>query len=235
MRNFLFLVIAILLCGILYFCKKVPADEVPQVENDTLPAIEEEKEEWVAPDTPSIATLRDTLRGIFDGKHYDLLIAEPVKDSYEPVQRMDDNDFDTYGGWFYSWRVYTKYGTVKDKIIENTVGITFVREGDLDGDGKDEWGYITLWPTSTWMKYHLYKNYNGEWGYMIEPTIIWLPHLDEVGNNKETKTITAEDIIRKSQKKGYLKVKFSDIRNHGEDFLIIDTLIRINSHPKEYE
>ena len=174
-----------------------------------------------------ISQLRDTLIGKFDGKNKDMLISEPILESYEPIQKMNEKYYDVYSGWFYKWRVYTQKGTVKEKIIENTTGIKFIKEGDVDGDGKDEWGYVSEWPTSQWMRYNLYHNDNGRWELLIEPTSVWLPHIDPqdtlYGGH------TAEDLIQKSDKKGFLKVKFSDVRNDGGDFLLIDTLIRIPS------
>lgn len=167
---------------------------------------------------------RDTLIGKFDGINIDTLIAEPYG------EKSEFNDDDVYSGWYYKWRVYSKKGTVKELKLENvTTGIKFVKEGDVDGDGKDEWGYVSEWPTSFWMRYNLYHNDNGMWKLLIEPTPIWLPHIDS--EDKVYGGHSAEDLIQKSNKPGYLRVKFSDVRNDGGDFLLIDTLIRI-SHRK---
>lgn len=72
--------------------------------------------------------------GILNGRGIDTLIAEPIgeKDSV----------------WYFKWRVFTKNNSVKPLIIDNTIGIHFVYEGDLDGNGTDEWGYVTEWETS---------------------------------------------------------------------------------------
>ena len=224
MRKILYYLILIIFANSFFCCKKEQLKE-SSIEISESPKnrikIHESYEE--RSDTPSIALYRDTLIGIFDGKNKDLLISEPIPESYVPVQKMNDDYYDIYSGWFYKWRVYTQKGTVKEKIIDNTVGITFVKEGDVDRDGKDEWGYICEWPTSNWMGYHIFKNYNGKWEYMIEPTSIWLGHIGGYENE-----ILPEEIIQRSPKKGFVKVKFSDIRNDGADFLIIDTLIRIN-------
>ena len=155
---------------------------------------------------------RDTLIGRFNGIDIDTLICEP----------MDSTNSD-YKGFHYKWRVFTKNRTVKDLILENkTIGIHFVNEGDLDGNGTEEWGYVTEWATSNWMCYHAFINANGEWQHIIEPTPIYIPHLDPQDG------ISKEDILQPSKTKNFLKVKFSDVRNNGEDFLIIDTLIQIN-------
>lgn len=167
-------------------------------------------------DSDSLAQYRDTLIGRFNGTDIDTLICEPM-DSLNP----------NYKGIHYKWRVFTKNKTVNDLILENkTIGIHFVKEGDLDGDGTDEWGYVTEWETSNWMCYHAFTNVNGEWQHIIEPTSIWLPHLDP--QDSISYRISKEDILQPSDNSGFLKVKFSDVRNNGEDFLIIDTLIMLN-------
>lgn len=166
-------------------------------------------------ESDNLAQYRDTLIGNFNSLEIDTLICEPM-DSLNP----------NYQGFHYKWRVFTKNKTVKDLILENkTIGIHFVYEGDLDGDGTDEWGYVTEWETSNWMCYHAFTNVNGEWQHIIEPTSIWLPHLDLQDNISYR--ISKEDILQSSKYSGFIKVKFSDVRNNGEDFLIIDTLIHI--------
>lgn len=181
-----------------------------------------EKSETVKFD--ALAEYRDTLIGKFDGINIDTLIVEPIGD-----KTVSDEPHDIYSGWYYNWRVFTKNGTIDELKFENkTTGIKFVSEGDVDGDGKDEWGFVTEWPTSNWMAYNLYHNDNGKWELLIEPTQIWLPHLDS--SDDIYGGHTAQDLIQKSDKPGFLKVKFSDVRNEGGDFLLIDTLIQIPQH-----
>lgn len=90
-------------------------------------------------DSDSLAQYRDTLIGKFNGIEIDTLICEPI-DSLSPIEDG------TYGGCHYEWKVYSTNGTVKDLIVGNTIGIDFIKEGDLDGNGTEEWGYITQWP-----------------------------------------------------------------------------------------
>ena len=162
---------------------------------------------------------RDTLIGNFNGIDIDTLIAEPM-DSLNP----------NYKGFHYKWRVFTKNKSVKGLILENkTIGIHFVYEGDLDGNGTEEWGYVPEWETSNWMRFHAFTNVNGEWQHIIEPTPIWLPHIDP--QDSLYYTIKKGDILQPSETTDFLKVKFSDVRNNGEDFLIIDTLIQIKPQP----
>ncbi len=69
-------------------------------------------------------------------------------------------------------------------------------------------------------------NVNGKWQHIIKPTTIWIPHLDP--KDSIYHSISKEGILQPADDSGFLKVKFSDVRNDGEDFLIIDTLIKIN-------
>lgn len=169
--------------------------------------------------TDSLAQYRDTLIGKFNGIEIDIPISEPI-DSLSPLED------DLFGGKHYKWRVYTTNGTVKDLIVRNTIGIDLIKEEDLDGNGTEEWGYVTQWPISQWMRYHAFTNISGEWQHIIEPTSLWIPHLDP--RDSIYYTIKKEDILQPSEKTEFIKVKFSDIRNNGEDFLLIDTLIRVN-------
>ena len=165
----------------------------------------------------SLAQYRDTLIGRFNGIDIDTLICEPI-DSLSPIEDGQ------YGGCHYEWRIYTTNGTVKDLIIGNTTGIDFIKEGDLDGNGTEEWGYVTQWPTSLWMGYHVFTATNKEWEPLIESTPIWLSHID---TTRETEgTITYDEIAQPSEMKGYVNIKFSDVRNNGEDFLLIDTVFQ---------
>ncbi len=175
-------------------------------------------------DLEYLAQYRDTLIGKFDGRDIDTLICEPM-----------DSLNANYKGFHYKWRVFTKNKTVKDLILKNkTIGIHFVYEGDLDGNGTDEWGYITEWETSNWMCYHAFTSINGEWRHIIAPTPIWLPHL--YPQDSLSYRITKEDILQPSENSGFLKVKFSDVRNDGEVFLLIDSLIQIKpQNLEDYE
>lgn len=163
---------------------------------------------------------RDTLIGNFNGLEIDTLIAEPI-DSLS----SKSYDKDPYGGNHYKWRVFTKNNTVKEMILDSTIGIHFVSEGDINRDGKTEWGFITDWPTSNWMTYHVFTNNNGEWCYLLNPTSIWLPHIE----SGRTDAITPDDILQTSENSDYIRVKFSDIRN--DEFCLIDTLVKISNPP----
>ncbi len=164
-----------------------------------------------------LAQYRDTIVGNFSGSQIDTLICEPLDSISDP----------TYQGFHYRWRVYAKNGSVDDVYIDNTIRINFVKEGDLDGDGAEEWGYKTIWETSNWMLYHVYTYKDRKPQYLIEPSSIWDIHLDP---NNNCGVFTSKEDIVESYSSDSVKLKFSDVRNDGEDFLLIDTIVPIQSH-----
>ena len=165
---------------------------------------------------------RDTIVGKFDGLHVDTLISEPVL-SMDTTDSVNESIYEPY----FHWRVFTVGGTVKDlEFINRTIRIKFISEGDLDGDGCDDWGFITAWPTSNWMKYNIFSYVDGYWAQLIEPTSIFIPHV-KYSDSDTSGIVKKEDLASRHRKKGYLNVKFSDIRNNGEDFLVIDTVMVI--------
>lgn len=165
----------------------------------------------------SMEAFHDTLIGNFNGVDVDTLISEPI-------DSLDVNS----GGHFYTWRVFTKNGTVKDLILEQTTGVRFIGEGDLDNNGTEEWGYITEWPSSNWMRYHAFTNIDGAWHHLITPSDIWMPHID--AQDSTNFSMQVEDIVQLSEQPGVLKVKFSDLRENHEgdvEFVVVDTLVQI--------
>ena len=91
-------------------------------------------------DPDSLWQYRDTIVGKFNGVEVDTLICEPIPPVY-PVEKDE-----LFGGNYFHWRLFTKKGTVKDFKIDDTIGIEFVKEGDLDGNGGEDWGFLGLWP-----------------------------------------------------------------------------------------
>lgn len=130
-----------------------------------------------------LAQYRDTIVGNFSGFQIDTLICEPLDSISDP----------NYQGFHYRWRVYATNGSVEDVLIDNTIRINFVKEGDLNGDGAEEWGYKTIWETSNWMLYHVYIYKDRKPQYLIEPSSIWDIHLDP--NNNCGVFTSEEDIV----------------------------------------
>lgn len=167
--------------------------------------------------TDHLAQYRDTLVGNFCGSQIDTIICEPLDSISDP----------NYKGFHYRWRVFSKAGTVKDLLLDEIIGLHFTAEGDVDGNGTDEWGFVTEWEQSNWMAYRTYTYVDGEFKPFVEPTAIYLPHLDDPADNPDSPGLKREDIVKPSSTPGMVNVKFSDVRNDGEDFLVIDTIMPI--------
>lgn len=58
---------------------------------------------------------------------------------------------------------------------------------------------------------------------LYKPRTIYLPHLDPEDNDFMTTSV--DTLASKSSRPGFVNVKFSDVRNDGEDFLIIDAIV----------
>lgn len=168
--------------------------------------------------TDPISQYRDTIVGKFNGIDIDTLICEPVGKLIED---------DLYGEFYTEWRVYTVKGTVKELKIRNTIGIEFVKEGDLDGNKTDEWGFLTQWPTSSWTVYELFDFDEGKWKLMVEPIRIWRDHLDT--------SFSESDIAQLSNKEGFIKIKTSDVIDEVPNWIVVDTIVPINPKAYSYE
>lgn len=168
--------------------------------------------------TGTISQYRDTIVGKFNGIDIDTLICEPVGKLIED---------DLFGEFYTEWRVYTAKGTVKELKIGNTIGIEFVKEGDLDGNKTDEWGFLTQWPTSSWTVYELFVFDEGKWKLMVEPIRIWKDHLET--------SFSESDIAQPSNKEGFIKIKTSDVIDEVTNWIVVDTIVPINPKAYSYE
>lgn len=158
-------------------------------------------------ETDSLAQYRDSIIGNFNGNHIDTLIAEPTDTTI--VRSM------------WNWRIYGKNNTVDTLILSQRFIVRLIQEGDLDGNGTDEFGVRRETDAGTWDNYCVYTYDNGEWKYLIEPIWTYSDHFYTDLNN-------GNDVVDRVGESGYIKARFSDIRN--DDFCIVDTLIPIASH-----
>lgn len=163
----------------------------------------------------SLSQYRDTIVGKFNGIDIDTLICEPIG------KLITD---DLFGEFYTEWRVYTANGTVEEFKIGNTIGIKFVREGDIDGDKTEEWGFLTQWPTSSWTVYEIFTYRDGKWNLMVEPNRIWTDHLETF--------FTEDDIVQSSDKMGFINIKTSKVIDDGANWIVVDSIVPIK--PREY-
>lgn len=173
----------------------------------------------------SLAQYRDTLVGRFNGLEIDTLVCEPAG---KPL--IDE----LFGKLYLEWRVYTTRNTVKEFKVGNTIGLNFVEEGDLDGNGTEEWGFIGEWVSSTWTSYSIFTAVNGKWKLLIEPTRLWMNHL-EPKDEYWPDNFTADEIARPSDRKGYVRIKYSDVINDVTEWVVVDTVTRVKPRKYTYE
>ncbi len=153
------------------------------------------------------AQYRDTIVGKFNGKEVDTLIAEPLDTT---INRS-----------FWDWRIYSKNNTVDTLILTQRFSVKMIQEGDLDGNGTDEFGIRRESDAGTWDDYYVYTFDNGEWKYLINPIWTYSAHFYTDLNN-------GNDVVESTNHPDLVRVRFSDIRN--DDFCIVDTLIPIAPH-----
>jgi len=99
-----------------------------------------------------------------------------------------------------------------------------VNEGDLDGNGTYEVGYLPVWRLSQWRIYHLFTFKDGKWKYLIDPEA---EVKDENGGESlfETGHLlrgSGYEIATPSGKKGLVRIKY---QTQGVNSLIKDTLV----------
>ena len=154
-----------------------------------------------------LAQYRDIIIGNFDGSNIDTLIAEPI-----------DTTIDRS---LWSWRIYGKSNTADTLILLQRFIVRLIQEGDLDGNGTDEFGVRRETDAGTWDNYCVYTYDKGEWKYLIEPIWTYSDHF-------YTDLNKGAGVVERANQSGYMTVRFSDIRN--DDFCIVDTLIPIAPH-----
>lgn len=158
----------------------------------------------------SLAQYRDTLIGRFNGIYIDTLIAEPIETAKERAM--------------WDWHIYSKQNSVDTLILTQRFSVRLIQEGDLDGNGTDEFGVRRESDAGTWDNYYIYTFSNGEWKCLIDPIWTYCTHFyDELKNG--------EDVAEKTNQSDFIKVRYSDIRNNNKDIQIIDTLIKVNPQP----
>lgn len=97
-----------------------------------------------------------------------------------------------------------------------------VYEGDVDGDGKDEWGYLPTWTSSQWRQYRIY-NYDSKrkkWRFLYYDTGDNGVHLLDT---PEYVRGSGVDLVEKGPRPGFIKINYG---TDHPDYLILDTIVK---------
>jgi SanA protein len=150
---------------------------------------------------------RDTIVGNFTGKGIDTIYV------YTENHYPELNDYDQYTSY------YAKSNNPEIPTIElwgcDQVAPKLVYEGDVDSNGKDEWGYLHTWVNSQWRTYRIYTLVGNEWRFLIDN--------HELLSTYEAFRSSGVDIVEKGDRKGYVKINYAkwDI----DDSDIHDTIV----------
>ena len=103
-----------------------------------------------------------------------------------------------------------------------------VFEGDLDGDGKDEWGFLPVWMNSQWRTYRVYNYDENKKGwrhlyYDLPDTNYNRPHILSM---PEYIRASGVDIVEKGPKPGLIKIHYGEY-----DGIVYDTIVKPNYIP----
>ncbi len=96
-----------------------------------------------------------------------------------------------------------------------------VNEGDLDGNGTIEVGYLPVWWTSQWRPYQVLTFKNGKWCYFINPE-------HEYMDTGELIRASGKEIVEPSIKKGWIKVNYE---TQEVNAIIKDTIVKPDYSP----
>lgn len=145
----------------------------------------------------------DTLVGNFSGKGVDTLIAEPT--GLNTIRK--------------NFKITSKNGTTPPLLIKEIYGVSLIAEGDLDGNGSDEFGISWGLEVGNWTTYYVYTCIDGLWHELVSTTQ-WNGHWDE--------GFTYDNAVKSSKRKGYLKV----LKSHGGEHFYIETKnVKIKPQP----
>lgn len=171
---------------------------------------------------------RDVLTGKFNGIDIDTLIVLPEGEKI----RHDSDGWD--GEMPAKWRIRAINGTVQDMIVEDTTGVRFIKEGDLDGNGTDEWGYISERYLGTWTCYNVFTCVKGKWKYLVKPIPICINQIIEYNiedsewmNPSDTRHyLRVDDIIRPAKKKGYVTTRMCETINEVTEWVVTEKTVK---------
>lgn len=148
---------------------------------------------------------KDTIWGKFFGRSIDTLHVEARK-----VQTDDTTSNMEY------YVVSSRKGIPEVKLhaaAHRKPKLVF--EGDLDGNGTDEWGYLNTGVSSQWRTYRVFTWHNKQWRYLVK---------SDRFETTEWFRCSGNEIVEKGNKKGYVKI------NYGigtiDDGRVLDTVVR---------
>ena len=153
---------------------------------------------------------RDTIYGRFNGRNIDTLHIEKRK-----VKSVDTAKTVEY-------YAVSSRKTIPEVKLKGTPhrAPKLVYEGDLDGNGTDEWGYLATGVSSQWRTYSVFTLKKGRWCYLVKSdrleTTDWF-------------RCSGKEVVEKGGKKGYVKINYGFATS--ENSKILDTVVKASFTP----
>ena len=137
---------------------------------------------------------KDAVKGDFngDGKPEYIWIVKP---------KISDSGEDCVGKC--AIKIVCSNPDIQPVSIENAIGGTITNLGDLNYDGKDEFGVLPEWFTSCWAPYYVYTLTNKH----------WLPAVPSFPTHCNQWEADVKPIERAPGKKGYVTIRYSVFEN----------------------
>jgi hypothetical protein len=158
---------------------------------------------------------RQEIVGKFDGIHTDTVYIEGK------FEQSDENGFST------RYFLASRSGRLPWVEIwgRNEMYPLIYEEGDLDGNGTDEIGYLHTWINSQWRYYRILTFHNNQWMYMFSET-------EDCFSTSQCFRLSDNEIAKPGPKKGQVYVRYMTQGTRAE---IKDTIITPNLTAIEIE
>ena len=172
---------------------------------------------------------KDTIIGNFTGNSIDTLFVERVVECKCNLDKEYDeeehfaHEMDDELVKYYLTSTNPALGQV-ELYGYATLAPRLVNEGDLDGNGTCEVGYLPVWRLSQWRVYHIFTFKDGKWNYLIDPEA-GLKDENDGEFLLETGYLlrgSGYEIAAPSKKKGMVMIKY---QTQGVDPIIKDTIV----------
>ena len=164
----------------------------------------------------------DSIVGNFTGLGIDTIYIDPT-----PLSELSPKELKRKKVMFddelleYAYVAKSNNPDIPEIVLFNPNGLVY--EGDVDGDGKDEWGYLYEWMTSQWRQYRIY-NYDSKtktWRHLYYD--IYDPDKVQLLSTPEYLRSSGVDIVGKGPRPGLIKINYSTL---GSELEIRDTVVK---------
>lgn len=174
---------------------------------------------------------KDTIIGNFTGLGIDTLYVSTVENFPEVSEDLQPGSLEYYMEYQHFYARSNNPEIPDVEILGMPYGAPqLVYEGDLDGDGRNEWGFLPVWMNSQWRTYRVY-NYdpqNKRWRHLYYD----LPDNSSIRllSTPEYVRESGYDLVEKGPEPGLIKIHYGEY-----DGIVYDTIIRPNYVPIDSE